>query len=133
MRRPVSKGQPHREQRRLGLHPAQHHPQIVEIHLSFGRRRIGLRHAAALQRLARLGEDLRTTLSDVVAHRRIRDRRDSVLVHQPSKDAPRGMPLLARLIQTAAEHASINGFTGSNTGAANDRGLRGGGTALANA
>ena len=63
VRGPGGEGQPHREQRGLRLHSTQDHPQVVEVHLAFGRRRMGLRHETRLQRLARLGGNLRAPLA----------------------------------------------------------------------
>jgi hypothetical protein len=96
--------QPHREQGGLRLHPAQEHPQIVEIHLALGPRLIRLRHAPRLQRPPRPGEDLRAAPGHIVPHRRIRDRCDPVLVHQPRQDPPGGMPLLLRRVQILPQH-----------------------------
>src|SRR5205085_2588982 len=47
---------------------------------------------------------LRPPLRDIVANRRIRDRRDAVLVDQPRQHPPRGMPLLLRRIQVLTQH-----------------------------
>jgi hypothetical protein len=38
------------------------------------------------------------------AHRRIRDRGDAVLVHEPGQHPPHGMPLLARRLDVLAQH-----------------------------
>ncbi len=105
VRCPAGVRQPHREQRRLGLDAAQDHPQVMEVHLGLGRRRMSLRHAAGLQRPARLSGDLRAAPGDVVAHRRVRQIGRAVLVHQPGQHPPRGMPLLFRRIQVRAQHA----------------------------
>src|SRR5680860_1846538 len=91
-------GQPHREQRGLRLHPTQQHPQVVEIDLGLGRRPMSLRHAARLQPPPGLSQNLRTTLRDVVTHRRIRDLADPVLVHQPSQHPPRKQRHTARRV-----------------------------------
>ena len=104
VRRPARERPPHREQRGLGLDPAQDHPQVVEVHLGLGRRRMGLRHAALLGRLTDLGSDLRSTFAHVVAHRRIRQIGSSTLVDQPRENAAGSVPLLLRSVQIAAQH-----------------------------
>jgi len=101
---PARVRQPHREQRGLRLHPAQHHPQVVEVHLSLGRRRMGLRHAPGLQRPARLRGDLRPPSRDIIPHRRIRQIGRAVLIDQPGRHPARGMPLLPRRLQVTAQH-----------------------------
>ena len=94
---------------------------------------MGLRHEPQLQRPARLGEDLRATLADIVAHRRIRQARRAVLIDQPGQDPPRGMPLLLRRIQILRNMASIAALNGSSRGAIRAGVFRGGGTADSNA
>jgi len=76
----------------------------MEVHLGFGRRQMGLRHKALLQRPARLGGDLRAALTDVIAHRRVRQLARAVLVTQPRKDAPGRVALLLRRVQITAQH-----------------------------
>ena len=99
-----------------------------------GRRRMGLRHAPHLQRPARLGEDLRAALADMITHRRIRQARRAVLVDQPRQNPSRGVPLLLRRIQIRLRSiASIAALNGSSRGATRCGVLRGGGTADSNA
>jgi hypothetical protein len=104
MRRTRRIRQPHGEQRRFRLHPAQHHPQIVKVDLGLGGRRMGLRHVSQLQRPARIGQDLRATLADIITHRRIRQPHRVMLIHQPRQNPSRRVPLLARRIQVTAQH-----------------------------
>jgi hypothetical protein len=108
MRRTSRIGQAHGEQRGLGLHPAQHHPQVMKVHLRLGRRFMSLRNIAKLNGLANLGEDFWTALSDMVTHRRIREPNRAMLIDQPRQDAPGGMALLLGRIQVTAQH----GFDG---------------------
>ena len=99
-RRCAARGrQPHGEQRGFRLDPAQHHPQVMKIHLRLGRRRMDPRHEPQAQRPARLGQDLRAALADMIPHRRIRQAHRAVLVDQPGPDAPRGMVLLLGRVQ----------------------------------
>ena len=96
MRRARRIRQPHGEQRRFRLHPTQHHPQVVKVHLRLGGRRMSLRHEPQLQRLARLGQDLRAAFTDMVTHRRIRQTHSVVLIDQPRQNPSRRVPLLLR-------------------------------------
>ena len=105
VRGPARIRQPHREQRGLGLHPGQDHPQVVEVHLGLGRRRMRLRHAPRLQRPARLSSDLRPPPGHVVAHRRVGQILPALLVYQPGQHPPGGMPLLLRRVQVRPQHA----------------------------
>jgi hypothetical protein len=104
VRGPAREREPHREQRGLGLDATQDHPQVVEVHLGLGRRQMRLRHAALLQRPARLGGNLRAALGDVVPHPRVRQILRAVLVHQPGQNPPSRMTLLLRRVQITAQH-----------------------------
>ena len=104
VRRPRRIGQPHREQRGLGLHPGQNHPQIVEVDLGLSAGFMGLGHIPQLQRPARLSEDLRAALADMITHRRIRQPLCAMLIDQAGQDPPRSMTLLLRRIQITAQH-----------------------------
>lgn len=104
MRGPAGERQPHREQRGLGLDPAQNHPQVVEVHFAFGRRSVGLRHVALLGWFARLGGDLRSAFAHVVTHRGIRQIRRAVLIDQSRQNPASRVSLLPRRIQVAAQH-----------------------------
>jgi len=110
VRRAAGERQPHREQRGLGLDPAHDHPQIVEVDLGLRRRRMGLRHEALLQRLAGLRGNLGATFAHMVTHRRVRQIPRAVLVDQASKYPPRGVPLLLRGVQIAAQHLVDEAF-----------------------
>ena len=65
---------------------------------------MSLRHVPIAQRLTRLGEDLRTPLGDVVAHRRVGQVLRAMLIDQPSQDPAGGVPLLLRRVQVGAQH-----------------------------
>ena len=80
MRRTPRKRQPHGEQRGLGLHPGQHHPQVVKVDLGLGRRRVSLGYETHLQRLTCLRGDLWTTFTNMITHRGIRQSRRTVLI-----------------------------------------------------
>jgi len=82
----------------------------MEVHLGFGRRQMGLRHKALLQRPTGLGGDLRAALTDVIAHRRVRQLARVVLVDQPRKNAPGGVALLLRRVQITAQHRVDRGL-----------------------
>ncbi|MEQ4209667.1 hypothetical protein [Actinopolymorpha sp. B9G3] len=62
------------------------------------------RHERLTRLPASLGGDHRTTLGDVVPHRRVRQPRRGVLVHQPGQHSTRGTPLLPRRVQILAQH-----------------------------
>ena len=104
MRRSPRERQPHREQRGLGLHPGQHHPQIVEIDLGLSTRPIRLRDKPHLQRPIRLRSDQRATLTDVITHRRIRQTRRIMLIDQPRQNPSRRVALLLRRVQIRTQH-----------------------------
>ena len=104
VRSPARKRQPHREQRGLRLHPAQDHPQVVEVHLGLGRGQMRLRHVPGLQRLARLGRDLRAAPGDIVADGGVRQILRATLIHQPGQHPAGGMTLLLRRGQITAQH-----------------------------
>ena len=94
---------PQREQRSLGLHPAQDHPQVGEVDLGLRARFMGLRHERLRRRPAGLGPDLRPPLRHVVAHRRVRHLR-VVLIDQPGQHPTGGVPLLPRRVQILGQH-----------------------------
>ena len=105
----------------------------MKIHLRLGRRRMDLRHEPQVQRPARLGQDLRAALADMIPHRRIRQAHRAVLVDQPGPDAPRGMALLLGRVQIRCSMASIAVLNGSSRGATRCGAFRTGGTADSNA
>ena len=76
----------------------------MEVDLGLGAGLIGLGHAPQLQGPAGLGQDLRAALADVITHRRIRQPLCPILIDQPGQHPPRGMALLLRGIQIAAQH-----------------------------
>src|SRR6476660_2680268 len=82
----------------------------MKVHLRLGRRRMGLRHVSQLKGPARLGEDLRAALADMVTHRRIRQAHRVVLIDQPGQDPPRRMALLLGRIQVTAQHGVDRGL-----------------------
>ena len=133
VRRSPRMRQPHGEQRSLGLHPAQDHPQIMKIGLTLGRRRMGLRHEPHFQRFARLGQNLRTAFADIVTHRGIRQTGRAMLVDQPRQNPSRRVPLLLRGIQSDRSIASIAALYGASRGATRSGAFRTGGTADSNA
>ena len=63
-----------------------------------------LRHISQLQRPARLGEDLRAALADMITHRRIRQSLRAMLIDQPRQNPSRCMALLFGRIQITAQH-----------------------------
>ena len=54
--------------------------------------------------LARLGQDLRAALADMIAHRGIRQVGRAVLIDQPCQNPSRRMPLLSRGIHIRSQH-----------------------------
>lgn len=88
------------------VYTSQNHPQVVEVDLDpgLGRRRMGLRHVAGLQRPTRLGCDLRAAFGHVITHRRIRQLARAVLVHQPRQHPARRVTLLLQGVQIGAKH-----------------------------
>jgi hypothetical protein len=78
---------------------------------------MGLRHVSQLQRPARLGEDLRAALADMVTHRRVRQAHRVVLIDQPGEDPPRRMALLLGRIQVIAHHCVDRGLAPLRRGA----------------
>lgn len=101
---PPRVGQPHREQRGLGLDPGQDHPQVVEVDLGLRAGLIGLRHIPQLQGPARISQDLRAAFADMITHRRIRQPLCAMLIDQPGQHSPRSVALLLRCIQIAEQH-----------------------------
>lgn len=61
--------QPQGEQERLGLHPAQDHPQVGEVDLRLTAGFMGLRHIPLRQTPTGLGRDLRATPGHIIPHR----------------------------------------------------------------
>lgn len=94
------------EQRALHRLPAQSHPDLGEVDLGLLAGGVDLRHEpvqvhAALSFL--LG-DLPPTLVDVVEHRRIRSRGETVFPSEPGEDPLGRVPLLARCRKVLAQH-----------------------------
>ncbi len=102
--RPARRRQPQREQEAVGQYSVELHPQISEVDLSLRARRMRLRHERLLDRPARLRRDLGPASRDVVAHRRVRQPREPVLVDQPRQHPPRRVTLLARRVEILAQH-----------------------------
>jgi hypothetical protein len=76
----------------------------MEVHLGLGRRQVRLRHKALLQRPTASAAICGRRFADVITHRRIRQIRRTVLVHQPRQNPSRGVTLLLRRLQIAAQH-----------------------------
>lgn len=110
MGRPPRERQPHCEQRGLGLHPGQHHPQIMEVDLGFSAGPIRLRHEPRLQRPARFRGDLRAPLADMITHRRIRQPGRIVFIDQTRQNPSGGVTLLLRGVQIRAQHLINSGL-----------------------
>ena len=60
---------PHGEQRGLGLHAAQDHPQVMKVGLRLGRPGDGFAAQTPPPATTRLSQDLRAALPDMIAHR----------------------------------------------------------------
>jgi len=101
----------------------------MKVDLGLGRRRMGLRHVSQLQRLARLGEDLRAALADMIAHRRIRQSLRAMLIDQPAKIRRAVWRCFFGASKSLRSMASIAGLNGSSRGATRCGVFRGGGMA----
>ncbi len=84
--------------------PSKNHPQVVEVDFALSGRLVGLRDIPQLQRPARFSQNLRAPLAQMITHRRVRQRLRAMLIDQPGQDPPRGVALLLRGVQIAAQH-----------------------------
>ncbi len=87
------------EQKALGHHPGQPHPQLTEIDLGLQPWRVMLRHEHLRGAASLLHPDLRPAPRHVIAHRRVRHPCRAVLIQQPRVDPLHRVPLLTGRIQ----------------------------------
>ena len=88
-------GKPEREHVALRLHAGEHHPNLPEIDLRFGARRMLLRDEN-LQISPDLRVNLGASAPDIIADSRVRQLDCTMLLSKPSQDAPGRVTLLSR-------------------------------------
>ncbi len=90
----------HRKHLQLGPLVPKIRPRLIPVHLRLLAPGVALRH----KRLAQHQAHLPLALAHVVAHRRLSDRSARELPQDPTVDAPRRVPLLARRTPVLVQH-----------------------------